>query len=232
VPDFLTPLECSSLIHSGIGHFAPSPVVGSEEVLVVDKNAAKAAISSARTSTTIYLDRNDVPTLINKVVSLANIPAVTQCELPQVAQYLHGQKYDAHFDAFDVSTANGRSFCENGGQRIMTVLIYLNDVGTGGCTSFPHAEWDEKVKKACPQFVGNTDPVNENFVKVRPRAGTAVLFYPSGFQYDALGNRTAVLDPSALHQAEPAVDVKYVSQVWIRTGEYHGVPTRALDIKI
>ena len=30
----------------------------------------------------------------------------------------------------------------------------------------------------------------------------------------------------ALHAAEPAVDEKWVSQVWIRQGPYAGVPTR------
>ena len=111
-PNFLSPPECTALISSGLGHFAPSPVVGSEDVAgidapVIDPAAAKAAITSARTSTTIYLDRHDVPTLIAKVQSLANIPSPLQCELPQVAQYLHGQKYDAHYDAFDTTTSNG-----------------------------------------------------------------------------------------------------------------------------
>ena len=115
----------------------------------------------------------------------------------------------------------------------------MNEVGEGGCTSFPMASWNENVLRdpvAVQAVVGNTEPnilMGKGVgVKVKPRAGTAVLFYPSAYSYDEKGTVSAVLEKKALHQAEPAVDVKYVSQVWIRTGEYHGVPTRALDVKI
>ena len=37
------------------------------------------------------------------------------------------------------------------------------------------------------------------------------------------------LDKRALHAALPAVDTKYVSQVWIRQGVYSGQPSKRLD---
>ncbi|GMI39542.1 hypothetical protein TeGR_g10418, partial [Tetraparma gracilis] len=66
VPNFLTSSECSSLVSAGLGHFAPSPVVGSDEPPVIAAGTAKAAISQARTSTTIYLHRDDLPTIMRK----------------------------------------------------------------------------------------------------------------------------------------------------------------------
>jgi hypothetical protein len=36
------------------------------------------------------------------------------------------------------------------------------------------------------------------------------------------------LDELALHAAEPAVDTKYVSQIWVRQGCYYGQATRRL----
>lgn len=56
-------------------------------------------------------------------------------------RYQHGQKYDPHWDYF-IDNVNGRP--ENGGQRILTVLMYLSDVEEGGETVFPSA--DQKVQ--------------------------------------------------------------------------------------
>lgn len=55
----------------------------------------------------------------------------------QVGRYYTTQKYANHWDAFDLATEDGRRFAQNGGQRVCTVLVYLNDVPAGGCTSFP-----------------------------------------------------------------------------------------------
>jgi prolyl 4-hydroxylase len=51
-------------------------------------------------------------------------------------RYLAAQEYKPHYDAFDLSTEDGRRFAQNGGQRVATVLIYLNDVPNGGKTAF------------------------------------------------------------------------------------------------
>ncbi|GMH78767.1 hypothetical protein TL16_g07926 [Triparma laevis f. inornata] len=234
--NFLSSLECDALIQAGLeGGFHPSPVVGDEPEVEGDVSAlrAKPKISNARTSTTIYLDREDVPSIIKKVTELTTVQPF-QCELPQVAQYLPSQKYDAHFDAFDTSTANGQAFCQNGGQRICTVLIYLNDVGRGGRTSFPHAVWREDLTQPGSNMLdGGSFTRGSRGVSVTPRKGGAVIFFPSHNTSDANGNSLGLmLDPLALHRAEDAVDVKYVSQVWIRAGEYNGVPSRRLKTAI
>ena len=54
----------------------------------------------------------------------------------QVARYTDSQRYVDHFDAVDPHSPAGRSFCANGGQRVATVLMYLNDVREGGSTFF------------------------------------------------------------------------------------------------
>ena len=48
----------------------------------------------------------------------------------------------------------------------------------------------------------------------------AVVFFPSTLD--------GLLDKMALHAAMPAVDVKYVSQVWIRQTNYEGRPSKRL----
>ena len=46
--------------------------------------------------------------------------------------------YQHHFDAYDHGTTRGDYNMQRGGQRLVTVLAYLNDVEEGGTTSFWH----------------------------------------------------------------------------------------------
>jgi len=76
-------------------------------------------------------------------------------ELPQVARYLDSQRYVEHYDGVDPNTDAGKAFCANGGQRIATVLMYLNDVEEGGGTFFRRINFE-----------------------IKPRKGMAVVFFP------------------------------------------------------
>jgi len=84
-----------------------------------------------RTSSTCYLAREDLPLLMQKVSFLTGKP-MQHFELPQVGRYLPTQQYHQHYDAFDLTNEDGRRFALNGGQRTVTILIYLNDVLRGG----------------------------------------------------------------------------------------------------
>tara|TARA_B100000401_G_C52227424_1_gene448939 strand:- start:46 stop:312 length:267 start_codon:yes stop_codon:yes gene_type:complete len=55
----------------------------------------------------------------------------------------------------------GKKFVEDGGQRIITVLMYLNDVKKGGCTYFTE--------------------INKRFA---PKKGSAIIFFPSYLNRD------------------------------------------------
>ena len=72
-----------------------------------------------------------------------------------------------------------------GGQRVATVLCYLNDVALGGATAFPKLG-----------------------ISVRPKRGRCLLFFP--------GHLDGRMDEQTLHEAQPAVDTKWVTQVWVR----------------
>jgi len=171
--------------------FVSAPVVG---------KGPSGEISPSRTSSTSFLAREDLPGYMRKVCMLTGKPAA-HCELPQVGRYLSTQRYVQHYDAFDLTSEDGRRFAQNGGQRIVTVLSYLNDVPRGGHTTFPMLNFS-----------------------VQPRKGMAIVFFPATVD--------GVLDPVALHSAEPAVDVKYVSQVWIRQRDYEGIASKRLEVPI
>ncbi len=99
--------------------------------------------------------------------------------------YERGQLYAPHFDAVEAHAPAGRLFLQNGGQRVATLLTYLNTPQHGGCTAFP--------------TLG---------LRITPRQGTALLFFPA--------TADGRLDARALHTAEPAIDPKFVSQIWVR----------------
>lgn len=146
VDNFLSPEKCDLLIQSATPFMIPAPVVG----------AGNGEVSASRTSTTCFIAREDVPSVVNGVSELLMGKPVEHIELPQVGRYQAGEEYRAHYDSFDMETADGRRFASNGGQRVCTVLIYLNDVPTGGQTAFP------LLRQA-----------------FQPKQGRALVFFPS-----------------------------------------------------
>ena len=133
-----------------------------------------------------------------------------------------GQFYLPHFDAFDVTTGPGRECVATGGQRVATVLIYLNTLppGVGGETRFPRlggagAGTDDAAAVAA---AASSAPARGG-VAFRPEQGSALVFFPCTLD--------AQLDPLALHAAEPitaANETKYVAQIWIRQGVFCAPP--------
>ncbi|GKY91956.1 hypothetical protein MPSEU_000167200 [Mayamaea pseudoterrestris] len=188
VDQFLTPSECFFLIHAAQDSFGPAPVVGK----------GSGEVSPARTSSTCYLAREDLANLMRKVCLLTGKP-MEHCELPQVGRYFSTQQYLQHYDAFDLETEDGQRFAANGGQRTITVLIYLNNVTNGGHTRFPALNID-----------------------VKPQEGMALVFFPASID--------GVMDRMALHAAMPAIDTKYVSQIWIRQSTYQGQASKRLPV--
>lgn len=127
---------------------------GLKESIVVDGVAGKTAAPS-RTSKSCFLAKTDTEWLSKKVELLTRKPAAHQ-EPAQVANYQRDQLYQPHFDAFDVTTGPGMECALTGGQRVMTVLVYLNDCPRGGGTYFPKLD-----------------------VRFRPVKGKGVIFFPT-----------------------------------------------------
>lgn len=64
----------------------------------------------------------------SRIAEWTMVPA-GQGEGMQVLKYAKSQKYDAHFDYFFHKDGT-----DNGGNRLLTVLLYLSDVEAGGET--------------------------------------------------------------------------------------------------
>mmetsp|Transcript_673 Transcript_673/g.893 ORF Transcript_673/g.893 Transcript_673/m.893 type:complete len:188 (+) Transcript_673:505-1068(+) len=109
-----------------------------------------------RTSLTCHLAKTSEPCpgILERIQKLTGKP-LGHMELPQVARYTEGQRYVAHYDGVDPKTPAGKAFCAGGGQRICTVLMYLNEPESGGATSFQRLS-----------------------VEILPKKGRAVIFFP------------------------------------------------------
>ena len=100
--------------------------------------------SSGRTNSLAWLPHDTTPlvhSVVNKIATVVGIP-VENAESLQVIKYELGQKYNKHCDAYDPGNQRGRNACQDGGNRVVTALIYLTDVEKGGGTGFTNLRFE------------------------------------------------------------------------------------------
>jgi prolyl 4-hydroxylase len=146
IPNFLSIQDCESIIADSENNFELSEVVHAD---------GSSDIVGDRTSLTAVLDplkNKAVERLFNKVEHLLEVDR-SHFETLQTTKYSVGQYFTLHNDGFELDTELGRKAAMESGQRIWTVIIYLNDGCLGGETIFP------KLK-----------------LKIKPVKGTAIIF--------------------------------------------------------
>jgi prolyl 4-hydroxylase len=95
--------------------------------------------SEGRTGSNHWLkyDEDDVVQSIGKrIADIVGLP-LANAESMQIIHYGPEQEYRPHFDAFNLSLPRGQRAAKWGGQRLVTALVYLNNVEAGGATQFP-----------------------------------------------------------------------------------------------
>ena len=177
--NLVTPQEAEHIITTAKGSFKESTIIGGFDT----------SIRKSKT-TWLYLDDPVVKGIIQRICDMTGYP-IENTEALQVVQYEPGGFYKEHHDACCDDDQRCTEFVQNGGQRILTALIYLNDSFTGGATSFPELKRDIKP----PKYGG-------------------VIFRP-------LENDSNKCHPLALHKGTPVESgIKYVCNIWIREGRY------------
>lgn len=99
----------------------------------------KQQVDDARTSQGMFFSLGETPliaALEARLASLLDMP-VEFGEGLQVLHYLPGQEYEAHQDWFDPSQPGFAAITAKGGQRVASVVMYLNTPEEGGGTGFP-----------------------------------------------------------------------------------------------
>jgi len=71
-----------------------------------------------------------------RIATLVDIP-VSHGEGLQILHYLPGQEYEPHYDWFDPTQPGFTAVTARGGQRIASIVMYLNTPEEGGGTGFP-----------------------------------------------------------------------------------------------
>jgi len=90
-----------------------------------------------------------------RLAFLANWP-VERGEGLQVLRYDETHEYKPHFDWFNAELPGGKKHIGRAGQRLGTFVLYLNDVESGGSTSFPKIGLEVMPRKGAALFFANT----------------------------------------------------------------------------
>jgi prolyl 4-hydroxylase len=139
-PALFSPVECDYLVATAAPLLRPSTVV--------DPYTGRDIPHPVRTSSAVgfpFIAENPAIHALNRRLAAASGTDVRAGEPLQVLRYAPGEQYREHSDALPGVAPNQ--------QRVLTVLVYLNDDYEGGETAFPAAD-----------------------LKVRGRAGDGLLF--------------------------------------------------------
>ena len=190
IENFLTPQECEEI--ESVAIMGDDDEQESSSNVAVKVNSATFANAvSTRTSTSWFALFSAVPKIIAKFQHILGISPKLM-EEPQIVRYQTGQEFSWHYDEVPPPQLN------NGGQRVATILVYLNTVERGGGTMFRDLQDGDG-----------------NRLTVQPVQGRALLFFP------ALADGTP--DDRTLHKGEVAEDEKRIVQVWIHERDYSPV---------
>jgi prolyl 4-hydroxylase len=131
--DLLTAQECDGLMAQ-----ATPRLVRSE---TVDTATGGSEVHAARTSDGMFFERGETPLIDRierRIATLLNWP-LDRGEGLQILRYRPGAQYKPHNDYFDPEQPGTPKIVERGGQRVGTLVMYLNTPQQGGATVFPDA---------------------------------------------------------------------------------------------
>jgi prolyl 4-hydroxylase len=110
----------------------------------VDNGTGGSEVNAARTSDGMFFERGEAPVIRrieDRIAYLLNWP-MDHGEGLQILRYRPGAEYRPHHDYFDPVHAGSKTILARGGQRVGTLVMYLNTPEAGGATTFPDAGFD------------------------------------------------------------------------------------------
>ncbi len=107
--------------------------------LTVETQTGGEALNEARTSDGMFFRRGETPVVERieaRIAKLLNWP-LEYGEGLQVLHYRPGAEYKPHYDYFNPDEPGTPKILQRGGQRVGTLVMYLNEPAQGGGTTFP-----------------------------------------------------------------------------------------------
>ncbi|KAI3859973.1 hypothetical protein MKX03_008516 [Papaver bracteatum] len=188
--NFLSSEECDYLIATANPRLQPSKVQGAK----IGEAFYFFGMSLSKEDS-----KNPIVKAIEKRISVFSQVPVENGEPMQVLRYEKNQFFRLHHDYFP-DTLNLK---QTGGQRIATMVMYLNDKLNGGETYFPMAGTG-KCSCAGKMLKGSS---------VKPIKGDAVLFWNMG--------PNGKVDPNSLHAGCDVLSgEKWSATKWMRQNKY------------
>lgn len=145
--NLLSAEECDALIAAAAPRMARS--------LTVATKTGGEEVNDDRTSDGMFFQRGESPLIQcieERIARLLQWP-IENGEGLQVLHYRPGAEYKPHYDYFDPAEPGTPTIIQRGGQRVGTLVMYLNTPEKGGGTTFPDVH-----------------------VEVAPQRGNAVFF--------------------------------------------------------
>ncbi|GAP36943.1 2OG-Fe(II) oxygenase [Piscinibacter sakaiensis] len=128
--------ECDELVE-----LARARLVRSETVQL---DTGGSEVNEARTSDGMFFGRGEnalCARIEARIAALMQWP-VENGEGLQVLRYRPGAQYKPHYDYFDPAQPGTPGILKRGGQRVGTLVMYLNTPQRGGATTFPDVKLD------------------------------------------------------------------------------------------
>jgi len=128
--------ECDAMVAAAKARLARSETVAA--------NPVGSEVNAARTSDGMFFERGEselIQRVEARLARLMNWP-VDHGEGLQVLRYRPGAEYLPHYDYFDPAMPGSDAILERGGQRVATLVMYLNTPTAGGATIFPDVKLD------------------------------------------------------------------------------------------
>lgn len=150
--NLLSDEECDSLIASARERLARS--------LTVETKTGGEAVNVDRTSEGMFFSRGEnavVQRVESRIGRLLNWP-VEFGEGLQILRYAPGAQYRPHYDYFDPAEPGTPTILRRGGQRLATLVMYLQEPGKGGGTTFPDVGLEVAPRKGTGVFFSYDKP--------------------------------------------------------------------------
>jgi len=131
IAGFLSEDECEGLIAAARPRLARS--------LTVQTQTGGEELNPDRTSHGMFFQRGENPLIARIEARIARLVAWPEDhgEGIQVLHYRPGAEYKPHYDYFDPAEPGTPTILKRGGQRVATLVMYLNHPEAGGGTTFP-----------------------------------------------------------------------------------------------